>query len=229
MQHPRSGPRGLSWSQTDDGANEVVVLAVRMRLVVFAGVIVLIVLVVGSTAAVFLILMDTAGIPVGGWLVILVGGGIGIVASIALVQSMRMRRRRWLIRIDSQSVSVRSARFEWAISLADVSLIRLRRRTDYARIVIMGVDGAVLPLLAGLGIAPEPGDTGAFYLPEFPPSLEARLRAAGLVERRSSRNPDLVDWVRSSRRVVDRDVRHSHDRRAPGPSDQTGIVGRERS
>jgi hypothetical protein len=157
--------------------------------------IVLIVLVLGATAVGFLITMDLSGVDVRRSLVVLVGGSLGIVASIALLLVMRARRQLWRIRIDAQTLSISSDRSHWSWALAELHLVRLRRHTDYARLVVVGPTTRV-SLLASIGLAADPRDTKAAFLPEFSADVQKRLRSAGLVERRSPKSPDLTDWRR---------------------------------
>ncbi|MGG7509951.1 hypothetical protein [Plantibacter sp. YIM 135249] len=185
----------LAWEELDDGAVELSVPAVRMRMATLVITIVLIVLVLGATAVGFLITMDLSGVDVRRSLVVLVGGSLGIVASIALLLVMRARRQLWRIRIDAQTLSISSDRSDWSWPLAELRLVRLRRHTDYACLVVVGPTTRV-SLLASIGLAADPRDTKAAFLPEFSADVQKRLRSAGLVERRSPKSPDLTDWRR---------------------------------
>ncbi|MFZ4895020.1 hypothetical protein ACL9RL_11255 [Plantibacter sp. Mn2098] len=185
----------LVWEATEDGAAELFLPAVRMRMAALVTAIVLIVLVLGATAVAFLITMDLSGVSVGRSLVILVGGSLGIIASICLLLAMRARRRLWRIRIDAQTLSISSDQSRWEWPLSELQLVRLRRHTDYARLVVVSRTDRV-SLLASIGLAADPRDTKAAFLPEFSPDVQQRLRAAGLVEHRSPRSPDLTDWRR---------------------------------
>ncbi|MGG7462874.1 hypothetical protein [Plantibacter sp. YIM 135347] len=187
----------LAWEEVDDGGVELSVPAVRMRMATLVITIVLIVLVLGATAVGFLITMDLSGVDVRRSLVVLVGGSLGIIASITLLLVMRARRQLWRIRIDAQTLSISSDRSHWSWPLAELHLVRLRRHTDYARFVVVGPTNRV-SLLASIGLAADPRDTKAAFLPEFSADIQKRLRRAGLVERRSPKAPDLTDWRRQT-------------------------------
>lgn len=187
----------LAWRVQPDGASELSVRAVRMTMAALVVTIVLIVLTLGAAATACLILLDTSGVAVGRWLVIILSGSIGVAASIGLLLTMRARRRRWRIRIDEQCVTVTSENYSWSLPLAELRLVRLRQRTDYARILFVG-DNTQVTLLAGLGLAPEPSDIAAIYVPSIPAEAQERLRGAGLSEHRSAKSPDLTEWRRSA-------------------------------
>jgi hypothetical protein len=198
MQPRDSASLSLAWAEEADGALVLSVRAVRMRMATLVTTIVLIVFVFGAVAVGALILLDTnTDLAVGRSLVVMVSGAIGIVASIGLIATMRARRRLWRIRLDERSVTVVSGRFSWSLPLSELRLVRLRRHTDYARLVIVG-ETSRLSLLAGLGLAPDPRDTESAYLPKFPSEVQNRFRRTGLSERRSPRAPDLFDWTRSA-------------------------------
>lgn len=169
-----------------------------MSLVALAAIIVLIVMVLGVGTTAILIMLDMNGAPSGRSQVIMLSGSIGIAASIAFLLSMRARRRQWLIRIDDQFVVITSGRFIRVLPLSELRLIQLRRHTDYARIIFVAGTGRV-SLLAGLGLAPDPRDTEAAYLPEFSTELQARLRSAGYAEHRSPKSPDLSKWTQTEK------------------------------
>jgi hypothetical protein len=196
MPNPTLNRGTLIWSATADGAEEFSVAAVRMPMAAFVSVIVGIVVVLGAVATAVLIQLDESGVGSGRWLAILVGGGFGIAASIALLVTLRLSRRLWQVRVEDELITLRSATVSRKFPLAKLKLVKLRRHTDYARLVIVGSAGR-LTLLAGMGLAADPRDTTAAYLPEFSATVRARLTRAGLTERRSPKDPNLVSWVRN--------------------------------
>lgn len=194
---PPSAPeRGtLLWSDTEAGGAEFSVAAVRMPMSALVCVIVGIVVVLGATVVPFLAILDGAGLGSGRWLAILVSGGLGIAASIALLATVRLSRRLWHVLVTDTAIVASSRRTSVTIPLGELRLVKLRRHTDYARLVVVGRSRR-LTLMAGLGLAADPRDSTAAYLPEFSATVRRHLTTAGLAENRSSGNPDLVTWSR---------------------------------
>lgn len=191
------------WLERPDGVAELHLDAVRISMMALCLVIITSVLLAGASCALWLAVLKVQN---GRWLIVILAGTVGIIVSLVFLLFVRLSRRVWRVCFGISEVTVTSGRSSWTAQLTDLRLVRLRERTDYARIVLAGAKSRI-SLFPNLGLSPsrrvarkaiptQIAGNEVKYLPAFPAAVIERLAAAGLVMSESSKNSELSSWLR---------------------------------